>query len=376
MRVVPAPATPKPAISELELAQLVRWMGERGQPAYRARQVFHGLYRELAGSFEEMRTLPRELRAALEEAFSARQLARVTAADSPEDQARKLLLRLVDGATVEAVLIPQAWSRLRRAEPRFSGCLSSQAGCALACSFCATGAAGFERNLTAGEIVEQTLELAREARQRGGRLANLVFMGMGEPLANYEAVMAAVRRLNAPEAFGLGARHITISTSGLTPQIERLAGESLELGLALSLVAPTDELRSQLMPINRGHPLPEVLGACRAYAQRTGRRVTYEYVLLRGVNDTEECARGVAELLKSQLAHLNLIPFNPSPALPYQRSSPAATRAFGRIVEAAGVPVTVRHSLGGTVEGACGQLRAAYEAVRPGSSRRAVRSAL
>lgn len=393
--ISPAPATtraPAPAkrraFSELELEELAAWLAEQGEPAYRARQIFHGYYQELVRDFNHLTNLPHPLRTRLAESFRLRQLTLLRASESPEDAARKLLLGLPDGASIESVLIPQPWSRAPResrlpsshhASPisylSFSGCLSSQAGCALACTFCATGAAGFERNLTRGEIVEQALELVAEARRRGGRLANLVFMGMGEPLANYTEVLAAVRRINHPDALGLGARHITISTAGLAPQIEQLAEEGLKVGLALSLVAPSDDLRSRLMPINRAHPLVEVLAACRHYARRTGRRVTYEYVLLAGMNDTPACAHQVAALLRGQLAHLNLIPFNPTPALPYRRSSPEATRAFRHVVEReAQIPVTVRHSLGGAVEGACGQLKAAYEATRSGPSRRARRA--
>jgi 23S rRNA (adenine2503-C2)-methyltransferase len=224
----------------------------------------------------------------------------------------------------------------------------------MGCTFCATGLAGLTRNLSAGEIVEQVLALERET---GERITNVVFMGMGEPLANYDATVRAVRLLNAPWARGLGMRHMTVSTVGLVPQIRRLAAERLQITLAVSLHAPTDALRSELVPINTRWPIAELLDASRAYARETGRRVTFEYVLMAGVNDGAEHARGLGALLAAWGAHVNVIPWNPVYGTAYRRPAPAAVHRFVGIVRAAGVPVTIRIDRGVEIEAACGQLR-------------------
>jgi 23S rRNA (adenine2503-C2)-methyltransferase len=241
---------------------------------------------------------------------------------------------------------------------RTTVCISSQAGCAFACAFCATGQGGFNRNLTAGEIFEQALFFARTLAERKKRITNVVFMGMGEPFHNYDAVMDAVALLNDPNGFGLGHRHITISTVGLVDKIDRFADERLQVNLAISLHAPNDELRSRLMPVNRRFPLAELMAACERYVNKTSRKVFFEYVMLAGVNDSDERARELASLMSGRLYHVNLIPYNTTPDGAYSATDNARIWDFAAILDAAGVPVTVRQNMGRDIAAACGQLQA------------------
>ena len=339
---------PAPALSSLTPADLAAWLAERGQPAYRARQVRAWVARG-AASFAEMNDLPRALREQLEAAFRISSLEEVTTSEVAADGTTKVLYRLDGGYTVEAVIM--------RYPRRSTLCISSQVGCPIGCPFCATGQGRFGRNLQAHEIVDQALDANRRLLAEGRRLTHVVFMGMGEPLANYDAVLAAVRALAAPDLLGISPRRITISTSGLVPRMERLAGEGLPFTLAISLHAARDELRDVLVPINRRYPLAEVLRAARDFAEQTGRRVSYEYVLLAGVNDTERDAHELGELLDRRLAHVNLIPFNPVPGTPYRAPSPADVRRFAAQVAATGLNVTVRDTKGRSGDAACGQLR-------------------
>ncbi|KYH32526.1 23S rRNA (adenine(2503)-C(2))-methyltransferase RlmN [Neomoorella mulderi] len=339
-----------------ELAQLATGLGEA---PYRGRQLFHWLHRRRATSLDEMTNLPGAFRARL----AGRALLppveiknRRVAADG---LTRKLLLRLADGELIECVLMTYADGRRRQ-----TACLSSQVGCAMGCSFCATGQGGFRRNLTPGEIVLQALALVGEGQQRDpeGRLSNIVFMGMGEPLLNYQAVLKAVRIFEHPAGWGISHRRITISTCGLVPQIRQLAGEEPPLELAVSLHAATNELRERLMPINRRYPLEELIPACRHYSQVTGRRVTFEYALIAGVNDRREDARRLIELLQGTLAFVNLIPLNPVPGNPFQGVSGEKARLFATWLQQAGLAAAVRESRGQDIAAACGQLR--YNASR------------
>jgi 23S rRNA (adenine2503-C2)-methyltransferase len=240
---------------------------------------------------------------------------------------------------------------------RTTVCISSQAGCAYACAFCSTGQAGFTRNLGAVEIFDQARFFARELKARGKKITNIVFMGQGEPFANYDAVMDAVRLLNDPNGFGLGHRHITISTVGLVPQIDRFSEEGIQVNLAISLHAPTDEQRSKMMPVNRKFKLAELMAACERYAGKTKRKVFFEYVMLEGVND-DESARALAKLMRGHLYHVNLMPYNATPDAPLRGTPDLRIRAFQRILDAAGVPTTVRTPMGRDIAAACGQLRA------------------
>jgi len=331
-----------------------------GEPRYRVDQVWQGLYEQLADP-EEITNLPKALRARLAEALPP---ALTPAAESVSDDGDtvKWLWGLPGGARVETVLMHYP--------DRATVCVSTQAGCAMACSFCATGQAGFERHLTTGEIVEQVVVATRAARPR--RLSNVVFMGMGEPLANLGAVWGAVERIHG--ALGLSARHLTISTVGLVPGIERLAAAPLPVNLAVSLHAANDELRDELVPINRRYPLARLLEACRAYVDATHRRLSFEWALIDGVNDREQDARELADAARSVRAHVNLIPLNPTPGYAVRGTPPERVRAFRQRLDDLGVNATIRRNRGTEIDAACGQLRAAHEAtpvrLRAGAGRR------
>jgi 23S rRNA (adenine2503-C2)-methyltransferase len=325
---------------------------------YRLRQLYRAATKELLGRPAEMTTLPKELRAALAERgvkFSA--IAAVTLQHSQDAQTAKGLFRLHDGKDVEAVLMEHHGGRT-------TVCISSQAGCAFGCTFCSTGQAGFTRNLSAGEIFDQAWYFARDLAAREKRISNVVFMGMGEPFHNYEAVLTAVALLNDPQGFGLGHRHITISTVGLVDKIEAFADEHLQVNLAISLHAPTDELRSELMPVNRKFPLTLLMPACERYVAKTRRKIFFEYVMLDGVNDSPSCAHMLARLMRGRLYHVNLIPYNPTPDAPFSASPDARIWEFAAVLEAAGVPATVRHNMGRDIAAACGQLRGTVERAR------------
>jgi 23S rRNA (adenine2503-C2)-methyltransferase len=316
-------------------------MAALGQPAYRARQVFHALHAEGVREWAAVRTLPSGLRAHLAERYALAPLAVAQRAES-RDGTAKYLLAMADGREIETVHIPDAG--------RVTVCVSSQAGCALACTFCATGRLGLLRNLAAGEIADQVY-LARE----GDPSPNVVFMGMGEPLANYGAVVRAVRLLLAPEGFGLSPRRITLSTSGLPDRMRQLAAEGLGVRLAVSLHAADDAKRSALMPINTRYPIAAVLAAAREYAARSGRRVSFEYVMLAGVNDADADAERLAALLPRRISHVNLIPYNPTDS-DYRGSAPGRIARFAALLRERGVPCSVRRSRGRDVQAACGQL--------------------
>jgi 23S rRNA (adenine2503-C2)-methyltransferase len=267
----------------------------------------------------------------------------------------KWLWGLADGRQVETVLMIY--------RERVTVCVSSQAGCAMGCGFCATGQAGFERHLSTGEIVEQVVRAVRRSRQLGRRLSNVVFMGMGEPLANYDRTWAAVRRLH--DDMGLGARHLTVSTVGIVPGIRRLATEDLPVNLAVSLHAANDALRDELVPINRRYPLAELAAALQAHRSATNRRLSFEWALIDGVNDRATDARQLAEYARDLRAHVNLIPLNPTPGYPAIGTGPEGVKAFAELVTALGVNVTVRRTRGTDIDAACGQLRAAVSGRAP-----------
>jgi len=336
---------------------LAQW----GEPGYRSDQLWRWLYHDLVADFEAMTNLPRALRTRLATEASCQPLELVDEAISRDGLARKALFRLSDGETIETVLMLY--------ERRRTVCISTQVGCAIGCPFCATGRDGFVRNLTAGEIVAQVLHYARWLADSQGdgpdvapiehpaRVSNVVVMGMGEPLANYEATWQALETLNDPQGFALGARRITLSTVGLVPGIERLSRERLQIGLAVSLHAPTDRLRNKLVPVNRRYPLAELMAACHRYVRRTGRRITFEYALLQGINDSDQQAMLLARLLRGLLCHVNLIPANRVQGSPYQPSSRQRTQSFLRVLREAGISATVRLRRGLDIEAGCGQLR-------------------
>jgi 23S rRNA (adenine2503-C2)-methyltransferase len=334
-----------------------------GEAAYRARQVREWAYKRFAASYDEMTNVPAALRARLAAELPFPSMTVVAEVASDDGLTRKRLIRLGDGKLIETVLMlydPRSDSR-----GRATVCVSSQAGCAMGCVFCATGQAGFERNLSAGEIIGQIAGFAREQAESGGgrALTNVVFMGMGEPLANYRAVRRAVETLNAPDGFGMAARHITISTVGLIPGIRRLAEEPLQVGLAVSLHAPDEELRERLIPTAHRYPLPEIIAACKEYIAKTGRRVTFEYCLMDGVNDSVEQARALASLLDGMLCHVNLIPVNPTSDGSIHRPARTRSLAFQRELTSRGVACTVRVEKGVEISAACGQLSGEFAGV-------------
>ncbi|RJQ38693.1 MAG: 23S rRNA (adenine(2503)-C(2))-methyltransferase RlmN [Dehalococcoidia bacterium] len=326
-----------------DTSELRALLQKEGAPAYRGGQLAEWLYRRRALTFDEMSNLPGALRTRLQDKYEVGRSRLVTACHS-QDGTVKLLLELRDGARIETVGLPYA--------DRFSGCLSTQVGCPVGCVFCATGQGGFTRNLTAGEIVDQALAIQAEGSDR--RLDHVIFMGMGEPLLNYEAVMKAARLLN--NEVGVAMRHITLSTGGIVPGILRLAEEKSQLGLAVSLHAPADNLRRRIVP-NAKWPVAEVIAACHQYIRLTGRRVTFEYCLLGGVNDDLEQARQLAALLHGLNCHVNLIPYNSSGTARFREPSLESIRAFRRALANLGIQVTQRLRRGRDIEAACGQLR-------------------
>jgi 23S rRNA (adenine2503-C2)-methyltransferase len=318
-----------------------------GEPSYRVDQVWDGLHRQLR-AVDDLTTLPKRLRARLaEQVPTALSLEAESVSDGGDT--RKLLWRLHDGASVETVLMLYP--------DRATVCVSTQAGCAMGCSFCATGQAGFERHLGVGEIVEQVIEAARRAAPR--RVSNIVFMGMGEPLANYDATWAAVERLH--DAVGISARHLTLSTVGIVPGIRRLADETLPVNLAVSLHAANDRLRDELVPINRRYPLAALAAACSEYLDAKGRRLSFEWAMIDGINDRDADARELAAFARGLRAHVNLIPLNPTPGYPVRGTPAARVVEFRDRLDELGVNATIRHNRGTTIDAACGQLRANHE---------------
>jgi 23S rRNA (adenine2503-C2)-methyltransferase len=328
-------------------AALAERFAEAGHPAYRATQVYGWVYQKGVRESAGMSSLSRELREHLSAIVDLSLPEIATVHGTRDGMTQKFVLRLEDGARVECVAM--------RTERRLTFCISSQVGCALKCSFCATGLMGLERNLRADEIVAQVVIMADYHEALGQRF-NLVFMGMGEPLANERAVFESIRIMREAHGLGLGARRITVSTSGLVPGIEHLAETGIPVGLAISLHATTDALRSELVPVNKRWPLDELLRAARAYGERSGRRVTLEYTLLAGVNDGPEDADRLSRIARDLPSKINLIPYNPVPGLPYRRPTPESVQAFAESLYPRAPAVMVRHTLGGEIWAACGQL--------------------
>jgi len=339
---------------DLTLPQLEQWMSEYNLPTYRARQLFDAFYKKLASGYEEVTVLPLALRERLAAELPVATMRTVNAVETPNGDTVKTLFETSTGDLVESVLM------LYRS--RATVCVSCQVGCAVGCAFCATGLMGLDRNLTTGEMVLQVLDAARAARDRGRALSNLVMMGMGEPFHNYPATIQMLRILNDPAGFGMGARRMTISTSGVVPFIDRLADEPMQVNLAISLHAPNDDLRSQLVPINRRHPIADLMAAVDRYTARTGRRVSFEYALMAGINDSDDIADDLAALLRGRLCHVNVIPLNPVSVLPYERPTAERIERFAMRAGATGIPVTVRYSRGVDISAACGQLRVEHQA--------------
>jgi 23S rRNA (adenine2503-C2)-methyltransferase len=333
--------------------ELRAWMAAKGHPAYRARQVIDWVVRRRAESFDVMSDVPLALRGQLEAEWTVHSTKVAYRGVSP-DGTDKLLLECRDGRRIECVLMVE--------EKRHTVCLSTQVGCGMGCVFCASGLKGVERNLTAGEIVEQVLRL-RDLLPPGETVTHIVVMGMGESLANLDNLIAALDRLcSAEEGLGLSQRRVTISTVGLPEKIRKLAALDRQYHLAVSLHAPTEELRNELVPVNEKVGLTAVLEAADFYFRTTGRQVTYEYVLLHGINDRLQDAQALARLLQGRKSHVNLIPYNPVASLPYERPDPEAIRRFVGTLQGRGVSVTVRKTKGRAIDAACGQLRRRVEA--------------
>lgn len=345
------------SILDLSLPELEEFMRSLGQPAYRARQVFEWVYRRHVPDFAAMSNLPLALRDKLSSESTLTPVAPVSEQRSADGTTTKVLLRLPDGEAVEAVLM--RYGEDEDADTRRSVCVSSQVGCPVGCGFCATGQSGFVRNLTTGEIVAQVLYFARALAMEGYErpVTNVVFMGQGEPFLNLENVRRAIEILNSPHGMHLGARHITISTSGVIPGIKAIATWPLQVGLAVSLHAPDDALRNDLVPLNRRYPLAKLLAACLSYEEMTGRRVTFEYALIDGINDEPRQARRLAELLAGHLSHVNLIPLNATPESGLRASPPNRVFRFQEELTRRGIPCTVRIERGADIAAACGQLR-------------------
>jgi 23S rRNA (adenine2503-C2)-methyltransferase len=362
-RTTPRIASPRVGrprgLYDLTLDELENRVVELGFPRYRARQVWGWVYHQLVTDYAEMRNIPAALREALATAAPLTLLEPTRVLTADDGETVKILYRTGDGQLLETVLMLYP--------DRATVCVSCQVGCAVGCAFCATGLMGLARNLSAGEMVAQVVGAARAARERGRRLTNIVMMGMGEPLQNYAETMRFIRIIHDPAGLDIGARRITVSTSGIVPKIDALAEEPYQLNLAVSLHAPDDELRSRLVPINRRYPVAVLMDTVDRYIEKTGRRVSFEYALMRGINDSVETARALAALLRGRLCHVNLIPLNPVDVLPYERPDPAGIERFAAILREAGIPTTVRYSRGLDIDAACGQLRAKEETARAAS---------
>ena len=351
-------ARPPRHLADLDPAERRAAVIELGQPAYRADQLSRHYFGRLTDDASEMTDLPADARAQLTGALLPQLLTSQRELECDGGTTRKTLWRAFDGAFVESVLM--------RYPDRVTMCVSSQAGCGMACPFCATGQAGLTRNLTAAEIVTQVFAGARAMATGAvpggrGRVSNVVFMGMGEPLANYASVLTAVRRITdpAPNGLGISQRSVTVSTVGLVPSVRRLTSEGLSVRLAVSLHAPDDELRDELVPVNRRWQVAEVLDAAWDYSAETGRRVSIEYAMIRDINDQAWRADLLASLLAGRLAHVNLIPLNPTPGSKWTASNPEVADEFFERLASRGIPVTVRDTRGTQIDGACGQLAAA-----------------
>jgi 23S rRNA (adenine2503-C2)-methyltransferase len=337
-----------PLVYDLSFPQLQQYFKEMGESTFRARQLWQALYVDLIKDPAEITTFGKELREKLSQSLRFCALSPARKLTSSDQQTIKTLFTLTDQRAIEAVLMHY--------EERQTLCISTQAGCAMDCAFCATGQMGFKRNLSAGEIVAQVLYYARLLKEEGKAVTNIVIMGMGEPFNNYEATLEAVDRLNDPEGFNLGARRFTISTVGLIPKIEQFAAEKRQVNLAVSLHAANDELRSSLLTINKTYPLFALMQACRNYIAQTNRRITFEWALINGINDRESDAEELATLIKGMLCHVNIIPLNPTTQFTGQATTRERALAFQNVLARHGIPCTIRLRRGIDIQAGCGQL--------------------
>lgn len=337
-----------PLVYDLDYEDLVALLASWGQPAYRAQQIWKGLYQNLWTAPDEFSNLPKPLREKMSSELQWSALTPEIVLKSKDGETVKTLFRLADEREIEVVLM--------KYDERRTLCISSQAGCAMGCVFCATGQMGFKRHLTSGEIVAQVIYYARQLKEQGEQVTNVVLMGMGEPFHNYQNTLKAIDRLNDARGFNLGARRFTISTVGLVPMIRKFADEKRQVNLAISLHAANNAQRSALLPVNRKYSLEEVIEACHYYVEKTSRRVTFEWALIRGENDTPEVARQLASLLKGLLCHVNVIPLNPTQKYSGQATTRERAQAFCDVLIQAGIPCTIRIRRGIDIQAGCGQL--------------------
>ena len=343
----------KKLIYDLDHKAIQKILNSWEEPDYRADQLWTGLYRHLWATPQEFTTLSLDLRDRLDNEFVFSHLQPAKVIRAKDGLTKKTLFHLPDGESIETVLMHYPY---KDRPDRNTVCISTQVGCAMRCSFCATGQMGFHRQLSSGEIVEQVLISARFLKQSGETLTNVVVMGMGEPFHNYDATIDALRRLNHPEGMNIGARRFTISTVGLVPEIRRFAQEDLQVNLAISLHATEDDLRSSLLPINDQYPIREVIKACQDYIDITNRRVTFEWALIQNVNDSHEEASKLAQLLQGMLAHVNIIPLNPTQKYAGKGSPKERVLDFQATLEERGIPCSIRHRRGMEIQAGCGQL--------------------
>ncbi len=337
------------SVFDLELDELKQYLENMGQPGYRAKQIWHGLYVELVPSYDAITSISKKLRNSLAQRLPFNNLKVASSIESTDKRTQKFLFELSDGEAIETVLMLY--------QKRRTICVSTQVGCAMGCAFCSTGKSGFTRNLSAGEIVSQVIILARLLALHKKRVTNVVYMGMGEPFLNYDAVMKSIRILNHHEGFNLGARSFTISTVGILPGIERFTEQNTQVNLAISLHSADDKLRTQLVPINKTYPLSQLIAACRKYINKTHRRLSFEIALMHNVNDTISDAQKVADLLSGMLCHVNLIPLNPIPESNFRPSPRQQVNAFAQRLNDAGISTTIRVERGVKIAAGCGQLR-------------------
>lgn len=341
----------KPFIYDYTHEQLQEWMKENNEPLFRADQLFDWIYVKRVKSFEDMTNLPKPLRNKLEEQFQFVTLQEITKFES-KDGTVKFLFGLHDAHAIETVIMRHNYGN--------SVCVTTQVGCRIGCTFCASTLGGLKRNLTAGEIVAQVVTAQQMLDPTGERVSSIVIMGSGEPFENYDATMAFLRNMIHEKGLQIGQRHITVSTSGIVPSMYKFADENTQISLALSIHAPNDALRSKLMPVNRRFPFEDVMEACRYYIAKTGRRITFEYALIGGVNDRPEHAQELADVLQGMLCHVNLIPVNHVPERKYVRTPREDIFEFQRILERNKINATIRREQGHDIAAACGQLRAKH----------------
>jgi 23S rRNA (adenine2503-C2)-methyltransferase len=345
--------TTNPLIYDFSEAELTARIKSWGVPKYRAQQVWDGLYKNLWLAPDEFTNLPKDLREKMGERLAFNVLKPIDYRESKDGDTRKTLFELHDGRRIETVLMH--YEREDRID-RNTVCISTQVGCAMGCTFCATGQMGFKRHLSTGEIMAQVLYFARKLQDEGDTLTNVVLMGMGEPFHNYEAAMAAIDRLNDPNGFNFGARRFTVSTVGLVPLIRKFADEKRQVNLAISLHAADDKLRESMLPVDKKYPIAELLEACRYYVDQTHRRITFEWALVEGVNDTPEQAHILARKVKGLLCHVNAIPLNPTQAFKGRGSGADRARIFKETLEEHGITCTIRAHRGIDIQAGCGQL--------------------